>query len=159
MTNGHHNPADPQALVRWREEAEQREQEFARQRRLEERERQRAAEALAATECAQLRAELTNLRAELANLRGELDQRRRAEFEAIMEAVVDYSNDVFDQVKALTKLMLAELFDKIDSTFAALQARVDAVLPDTKGAFRFARERDDEVSELPNPLPPRRAIN
>jgi len=33
---------------------------------LEERERQRAAEALAATECAQLRAELANLRAELA---------------------------------------------------------------------------------------------
>jgi hypothetical protein len=37
--------------------------------------------------------------------------------------------------------------------------RVDAILPDTKGAFRFARERDDEVSEPPNPLPPRRAIN
>jgi hypothetical protein len=45
------------------------------------------------------------------------------------------------------------------SKFAALQARVDAILPNTKGAFRFARERDDEVSELPNPLPPRRAIN
>src|SRR5512132_2690375 len=45
------------------------------------------------------------------------------------------------------------------SKFAVLQARVDAILPDTKGAFRFARERDDEVSELPNPLPPRRAIN
>jgi hypothetical protein len=37
--------------------------------------------------------------------------------------------------------------------------RVDAILPDMKGAFRFARERADEVSELPNPLPPRRAIN
>jgi hypothetical protein len=53
----------------------------------------------------------------------------------------------------------AELFDKIDGKLAALQAGVDAVLPDTKGAFRLARERDDEVSELPNPLPPRRAIN
>ena len=41
------------------------------------------------------------------------------------------------------------------SKFAVLQARVDAILPDTKGAFRFARERDDEVAELPNPLPPR----
>jgi hypothetical protein len=37
--------------------------------------------------------------------------------------------------------------------------RVDAILPDTKGAFRFARERDEEVSEPPNPLLPRRAIN
>src|SRR2546430_13150216 len=45
------------------------------------------------------------------------------------------------------------------SKLAALQARVDAILPDTKRAFRFALSRDDEVIELPNPLPPRRAIN
>jgi hypothetical protein len=38
-------------------------------------------------------------------------------------------------------------------------ARVDAILPKTKSAFRFAREREDEVTELPNQLPPRRAIN
>src|SRR6516162_4839486 len=119
---------------------------------LEERERQRAVEALAATECAQLRAEL-------ANLRGELDQRRRADFEAIVEAVRDYSNDVLDQVKALTKQIGTELLDKIDGRFAALQARVDGVIADTKSALRVARERADEVSELPDPLPPRRAIN
>jgi chromosome segregation ATPase len=125
---------------------------------LEERERQRGAEALA-TECAELRAELADLRAELANLRGELDQRRRADFEAIVEALSDYSNDVLDQVKALTKQIGTELFDKIDSSFAALQGRVDAVPPDTKSAFRVARERADEVSESPNPLSPRRKIN
>jgi hypothetical protein len=119
---------------------------------LEERERQRAVEALAATECAQLRAEL-------ANLRGELDQRRRADFEAIVEAVRDYSNDVLDQVKALSKQIGTELLDKIEGRFAALQARVDGVLPDTRSAFRVARERADEVSELSDPLPPRRAIN
>ena len=150
MTNGHHNLglADPQAFERWREGPEQREQEFACQHRLEERERQRAAEALAATEYAQLRAEIANLRAELANLRSELDQRRRADFEAIMEAVTACSNDL----KALMKLMLAELFGKIDSTFAALRE-------DTKSAFRVARERADEVSEVPNPPRPPRAIN
>jgi hypothetical protein len=126
---------------------------------LEERERQRAAEALAATECAQLRAELANLRAELANLRGELDQRRQADFEAIVEAVRDYSNDVLDQVKALTTQIGTELLDKIDGSFAALQARVDGAIPDTKSALRGARERADEVSELPDPLPRRRAIN
>jgi hypothetical protein len=154
MTNGHHNlrPADLLELERWREEAEQREQVFTCQLRLEEREQQRGAEALVAIECAQLRAEIANLRAELANLRGELDQRRKADFEAIMEAV----NGVVDQVKALTKLMLADLFDKIDSTVAALRARADE---DTKSALRVARERADEVSELPNPMPPRRAIN
>jgi hypothetical protein len=125
---------------------------------LEERERQRGAGDLA-TECVELRAELVDLRAALANLRGELDQRRRADFEAIEEAVADYSNDVLDQFKALTKQIGTELFDKIDNSFAALQARVDAVLPDTKGPLRVARERADEVSELPDPLPPRRAIN
>jgi hypothetical protein len=151
MTNGHHNlgPADPQAFERWREGAEQREQEFARQRRLEERERQRAAEDLAATEYAQLRAEIANLRAEL-------EQRRKADFEAIIEAVVDYSNDVLDQVKALTKQIGADLFDKLDSNFAALRARADE---DTKNALRVACERADEVSASPDPLPPRRKIN
>jgi hypothetical protein len=113
---------------------------------------QRAAEAVAATDCAQLRAEL-------ANLRVELDQRRQAELEAIAEAVVAHSNTILDEVEALTQRMRIELFDKIDSKLAALQARVEAVLPDRKGAFRFAREREDEVTELPNPLPPRRAIN
>jgi hypothetical protein len=154
MTSDYHNlrPADPRGLERWREDTAQREEEFARERRQSEREQRRAAEAAAASECA-------ILRAELANLRAELDQRRHAEFEAIAEAAVDHSNNILDRVEALTQRMRAELFDKIDSKFAALQARVDAVLPETKCAFRFARERDDEVSELPNPLPPRRAIN
>jgi chromosome segregation ATPase len=56
----------------------------------ERRERQRAAEALA-TECAELRAELADLRGALANLRRELDERRRADFEAIEQAVANYS--------------------------------------------------------------------
>jgi len=115
-----------------------------------------AAEALAVTECAQLRAELADLRAEIANLRAELDQRRKADFEGIVEAVIDYSNDVLDRVKTLTTQIGAELFDKIDSKFAALRARADE---DTKSAFRVASERADEVSESPNPVPPRRAIN
>jgi hypothetical protein len=114
----------------------------------------RAAEA--PTDWAQLRAELADLRAELANLRDELDQRRRADFEAIVEVVADYSKDALDQVTGWTKRVLAELFDRIDGRFAALQARVDGVLPDTKCTSRFARESDDEVSEPPNPLPPRR---
>jgi hypothetical protein len=67
---------------------------------------------------------------------------------------VDHSNNILDRVEALIQCMRAELFDNIDSKLAALQARVDRVLPDTKRAFRFARERD-EIAELPNPLPPR----
>jgi len=58
--------------------------------------------------------------------------------------------------KALTKQIGAELFDKLDSNFAALRARA---YEDTESALRVARERADEVSQLPDPPPPRRAIN
>jgi ElaB/YqjD/DUF883 family membrane-anchored ribosome-binding protein len=132
----------------------------------EETGRQREAEAIAATEC-------TQLGAELANLRAELDQRRRADFEAIMQAVTRYSkdildhvndvldqvNDVLDQVKALAPRVCAELFDRVDRRLAALQARVEGVLPDRKTALRSARERDDEITDASNPLPPRPPIN
>src|SRR5262245_26770599 len=92
------------------------------------------ARAAEGTECAQLRAELAELR-RLATLRDELDQRRRAEFKAIVEVVADYSKDALDQVTGLTERVLAELFDRIDGRFAALQARIDGVLPDTKSAL------------------------
>jgi hypothetical protein len=59
----------------------------------------------------------------------------------------------------LTQRMRAELFDKIDGKLQLCGRASMRSLPDTKGAFRFAREPDDEVSELPNPLTPRRAIN
>ena len=109
MTSDYHNlrPADPRGLERWREDNAQREEEFARERYREERERQRVAEALAATECARMRAEL-------ANLRDELDQRRRAELEAIAEAVVARSNTILDEVEALTQRMRIELFYRCD---------------------------------------------
>src|SRR5262245_65185236 len=95
------------------------------------------ARAAAGTECAQLRAELAELR-RLATLRDELDQRRRAEFKAIVEVVADYSKDALDQVTGLTERVLAELFDS-DGRFAALQARIDGVLPDPSARSRARR--------------------
>jgi hypothetical protein len=52
-----------------------------------------------------------------------------------------------------------QLWNLVKDWLEDLRARVDGVLPDTKSTFRVACERADEVSELPNPLPPRRAIN
>jgi hypothetical protein len=49
----------------------------------------------------------------------------------------------------ISKREVWEALLPIDSKFAALQARVDAILPNAKCTFRFMRERDDE---LPNPL-------
>ena len=129
--------------------AEQREHEFAREGRQSEPEQRQAAEA---SECARLRAELQALRVELT-------ERRHAELTAIREVLAEHINEAIDQVVTLNKRLQTELWNLVKTQFGALRARVDGVLPDTKSALRVARERADEVSELPDPLPPRRAIN
>jgi hypothetical protein len=142
-------PADPDGLRKWREDAEQ---EFAHERRQSEGEQRRVAEAAAASECASLRAELEALRVELT-------KRRHAELTAIREVLAESIDEAIDQVVTLNKRLQMELWNLVKTQLGALQARVDGVLPDTKSAFQVASERADEVSELPNPLPPRRAIN
>ena len=123
--------------------------EAERARPESELEQRRAAEA---SECASPRAELQALRAELT-------ERRRAELTAIREALAEHINEVIDQVLMQNKRLQTELWTLVKTQLGALQARVDGVLPDTKSALRVARERADEVSELPDPVPPRRAIN
>ena len=124
--------------------------EAERARRQSELEQRRAAEAAAASECASLRAELEALRVELT-------ERRHAELTAIREALAERIGEVIDQVEMVNKRLQTELWNLVKSQLEALQARVDGVLPDS--ALRVARERADEVSELSDPLPPRRAIN
>src|SRR5262245_41815137 len=126
--------------------------EAERARRQSEFEERRVAEAAAASECASLRAELQALRVELT-------ERRHAEMTAIREVLAESINEVIDQVVTLNKRLQTELCNLVKTQFGALRARVDGVLPDTKSALRLARERADEVSESPDPLPPRRAIN
>src|SRR5262245_18570991 len=123
--------------------------EAERARRQSELEERRAAEA---RECASLRAELEALRVELT-------ERWHAELTAISEALAERTNEAIDQVEMLNKRLQTELFNLVKTQFGDLRARVDGVLPDTKSAFRVARERADEVSEWPDPLPPRRTIN
>ena len=126
--------------------------EAERARRQSELEQRRAAEAAAASECASLRAELQALRVELT-------ERRHAELTAIREALAEHINEVIDQVLMQNERLRTELWNLVKTQLGALRARVDEVLPDTKSALRVAREHADEVSELPDPLPPRRAIH
>ena len=126
--------------------------EAERARRQSEHEQRRAAEAEPASECASLRAELQALRVELT-------ERRHAELTAIREALAGHINEAIDQVVMLNKRLQTELWNLVKTQLGDLRARVDGVLPDTKSALRVARERADEVSELPNPPPPRRAIH
>ena len=126
--------------------------EAERARRHSELEQRRVAEAEPASECASLRAELQALRVELT-------ERRHAELTAIREALAEHIDEIIDQVAMLNKRLQTELWNLVETWLGDLRARIDGVLPDTKSAFRVARERADEVSELPNPLPPRRTIN
>ena len=123
--------------------------EAERARRQSELEQRRAVEA----------SERASLRAELQALRVELTERRHAELTAIREALAESIDEVIDQVLMQNKRLQTELWTLVKTQLGALQARVDGVLPDTKSALRVARERADEVSELPDPVPPRRAIN
>ena len=118
--------------------------ETERARRHSELEERRVAEA---SECASLRAELEALLVELT-------ERWHAELTAISEALAKRTNEVIDQVVTVNKRLQTELWNLVKTQLGALRARVDEVLPDT-----VARERADEVSESPDPLPPRRVIN
>ena len=146
-------PADPDGLRKWREDNARREEEFARQRRREERKRQRAAEAVAATECARLRAEIEALRIEM-------EERDKAVVRGLTEAMIEHLNEIVDDADRFVKRTIGELHDKVDQRFAALEEKIAATLPEGRRKFQFARERDtSEITNLPNPLPPRRAIN
>ena len=116
--------------------------EAERARPESELEQRRAAEAAPASECASLRAELEALRVELT-------ERRHAELTAIREVLAESIDEVIDQVEMLNKRLQTELWNLVKTQLGDLRARVEGV----------ARERADEVSELPNPLPPRRVIN
>jgi hypothetical protein len=113
---------------------------------------QREAEAAEASECASLRAELQALRIELT-------ERRHAELTVIHGVLAESIDEIIDQVVTLNKRLQTELWNLVKTQLGDLRARVDGVLPDTKSALQVARERADEVSELPDPPPPRRAIN
>src|SRR5262245_40575036 len=121
-----------------------------RECRQSEPEQRRAAEATAASECASLRAEFEALRVELT-------ERWHAELTAIGEALAERTNEVIDQVVMVNKRLRTELCDLVKTQLRDLRARVEGVLP--KSALRIARERADDVSESPDPLPPRRVIN
>ena len=123
--------------------------EAERAHRQSELEQRRVAEA---SECASLRAELQALRVELT-------EHRHAELTAIREVLAEQFDEAIDQVVTLNKRLQTELWNLVETRLGDLRARVDQVLPDTKSALQVARERADEVSELPNPLPPRRTIN
>ena len=141
-------PDDP--LERWRADAERREQAFAPRRR--EREQQRAAEAVA-TSAAQLRQEVERRLAALEAAHADL----RAALVVAMRATADGINGLADQRMDLSREQRNELRElKIE--VARLGSMLAEVREQRVKGFQFAREREDEVTDLPKSLPGR-AVN
>ena len=67
----------------------------------------------------------------------------------LAEGMIEHLNEIVDDADRLVK-----------RTINALEEKIAATLPEGRREFQFARERDtSDITELPNPLPPRRAIN
>ena len=155
--------ADPRGLERWREDTERREREFEQERRGEQREQQ---ELNSVREVALLRAEVENLRNELTQVHSKIDQRHDVAIEACGQALGEIREQVIDQMQTALRDTHNQLLSLVERRHAEVMGRIDAIAPDRLRAnakgFRFANERDEDcntVVELPNPLPPRRAIN
>ena len=158
--------ADP--ATRWQAEAEM-QAEAERERQAEERERHREHAAMAESEQVQQpRSEIADLRHELATVRAHIAEREQdliSVGDTISGIVDKLPNWVDTAIEARVKRSEAEMCGKMSERFGELLGRLKALDPTlarAKGEFQFAneRERDDNaITELPNPLPPRRAIN
>jgi hypothetical protein len=148
--------ADP--LTRWQAEAE-----------LKEQGQRRSKEAMAESEYVQaLRHEIADLRHELANVEARLTECDK-DFTGIADTVVTALDKmpgwVEKTIEARVTRSEAEMCGKIAEKFGELLGRLKALDPTVaraKGEFKFANECEpdgDAITELPNPLPPRRAAN
>jgi hypothetical protein len=144
-------PADPDGLRRWREEAEQREQEIAHAKR----QRQRAERSARIDE---LRAELHQ---HVADLRNELAAQHEVLIEATGQALGQITDKIATDLEASISKVQTELFGAIERRFGELMGRLDGFLPERPRPkdFKFAGERDgDGPLDLPNPLASRRRV-
>jgi tRNA nucleotidyltransferase/poly(A) polymerase len=143
--------ADPDGLDRWREDAERRDREFARDRRQQQRERR-------ADVVEVLRAEF---KAEIAALRAETIAYREVQTEAYGQALGEFNNKTMDQVEQTIKKLESMFWTQIERGFARLHARIDVLSDGGSRAkeFKFASEREGEDSSEPTPTPRRGDLN
>jgi hypothetical protein len=152
--------ADPDGLRRYREEAGARQREIEQARRSEKREQRRTA----------LSAEIEGLRTEIADVYATIKHQHDVVLDACGTALGQYGDKILDRCEGMIQSVQRELFSLIERRFCELEARIAQARADILAAdgklrkdFRFANERqerdDDAITELPNPLPPRRAMN
>src|SRR5262249_33552878 len=108
-------------LDRWRADNARREEELARQRRAEKRERQQSEQ-----QCVidQLRAELHR---EIGGLRDEMLRLHEAALGASGEVIGEYSNKVRDLLEKTVAELRRDVFDEIARNFGQAMGRLDAL--------------------------------
>jgi hypothetical protein len=140
----------PDAMERWRADAERQEREFAEQRRREQEEEDARRAKLAAIEAASLRdafdQRIAALEEEIADL--------QSVFVGSMQAVRGMLEDLADQREHISIATCEELRD-LRNEVAKLHSTLTEVREERAKGFQFAREKDG-VADLPNFLPQRR---
>jgi hypothetical protein len=142
--------ADP--LLRFKAEAEQREQELAAERKREAREERRSK----AREVTLLRAEIECLRSELAAVRDECERRRIEGLEVTAEKITELADRIFNHITG----RFAALESQIEKARASVVEAAYGRQP--RKDFRFANEKSAEGDGEPLDLPPlskARALN
>jgi septal ring factor EnvC (AmiA/AmiB activator) len=117
--------------LRERRELEEQEQAFARAKRQRQREEQR-----------EQYSEIGQLRAEVAAVQQDVEARYETLVKASGEALGAVANDMHDIIKQIER----DIFSLIERRFAALEARLDVVMPESPRPkdFKFASEPDDD---------------
>jgi hypothetical protein len=143
--------ADPDAMERWKAAGEAREEERARAERELRREQQ-------TDSLTQLRADV---QAEFESVRMEMTAERELLSEAVCEVLEQNTEAAVDCIERAVQKIHNELFTMVESRFAELSGRLDALVGGSGKArpekFRSASE-GKPVQDLPNPLS-RRGLN
>lgn len=146
-------PDDPDRLLRFKAEAEQREAELAAERKRKARVEQRTL----------LRTDIEGLRSEVAAIYGLIRHQHDVLLEVCGTALGQYGDKIFDHCEGMIQSVQRELFALVEKRFAEVQAgiaqaRADAIATAegkraAKGEFRFAGEKGAEGDDEPVDLP------
>jgi hypothetical protein len=80
--------------------------------------------------------------------------------QATGQALGEVQNEIIAHTNDLIGKIEHKLFTLVERRFGELMGRLDGFLPERPRPkdFRFANERDDGPTDLPNPLTPRRRV-
>jgi uncharacterized protein YicC (UPF0701 family) len=100
----------------------------------------------------------TQLRAEFEARWAKQAQDRQQEITAIAECMFEELDKLIDRFEAHSARLRNAVLDAVETRLTAMEMQIKAAESRVKGAFQFAREKEESgtIVDLPNPLKPRR---